>query len=631
MAEWLFRLLRRNTEQLTPRRRRQVITARALGAAFALGNATVATACICWGAPWVGLTLSILSWPYLVPLTVRTASHSMVRMAPVATGTLAVLGVSWAFGSDSGAHICLFMLACWPFAIFDVEEEQTEILSLLLLAGSIFIGVELTLGSGAIWRDDDTALATMVMRPILVTCSFGFFGAVLFNITKQNQEQEDNLLRQSNTLRQANSVAEAALRTRAQFLAMMSHEFRTPLNGILGPTQVLASTDLSAEQREQVELLKYSGEYMFCLVSDLLEHANAKTQALHLTLEPVELVALCEHAVDTLRSSAAAKGLALTYKAPSASVHVEADGGRLAQVLRELLGNAIKFTERGNVTLELMAELTAHEGTICTTLVISDTGCGMDEDVQSRLFKEFEQGSEFDARTADGLGLGLFKVRRIVERMGGRVDVSSSPGLGSTFRIKLPLKAVARDKRDGAGAADSTKTNLERETDQGYSRREATGSSLNKPMSIGPSVNSGVQRKGQPGLQLKVLVAEDNPVNQQILLKLLAKLGCVPTIVGDGALAVEAFKREPWDVILMDIQMPNMDGLEATREIRRLEGEGAHVKIVAVTANANPDQVEVGLQSGLDVYLTKPVRLGVLAEVLNNTLPVATELSKTAS
>lgn len=629
MAEWLFRVLRRNTEQLTPRRRRQVITARALGAAFAACNLIVAAACLSGGALSFGLSVLPLTAIYTLPLWTRSGARIPVRMAPLLAATLAALVVSWTAGSDSGAHICLFMLACWPFAIFDVQTERAAILTLLVLGGGTFVGVELSFAPNVAPATTTGIAVNSILRPILVTCSFAFFAAVLFNITKQNQKQEDDLLSQAESLRQANSIAETALRTRTQFLAMMSHEFRTPLNGILGPTQVLASTSLSTEQREQVELLKYSGEYMLCLVSDLLEHANATAQPLQLLLEPLELVALCEHAVAARRTAAAAKGLTITKNLPASRVWVEADGGRLAQVLHDLLGNAIKFTERGHVTLELAAEVVTPDGFIETTFSVSDTGCGMDSDVQSRLFKEFQQGAEFDARTADGLGLGLFRVRRVVERMKGRVDVSSSLGCGSTFRVTLPLKPATQGEAT-AGATGSTQADPEPGRDESTSHPEASNALRKESTSIGPSVNSGVQRKGQAGSQLKVLVAEDNPVNQQILLKLLAKLGCVPTIVGDGALAVEAFKREPWDLILMDIQMPNMDGLEATREIRRLEGDESHVKIVAVTANANPDQVAAGLHSGLDVYLTKPIRLGALAEVINKQRSL-TKVAKTAS
>ena len=641
MAEWLFRLLRRNTEQLTPRRRRQVITARALGAAFAASDLIVAAACLSGGAVGFGLSVLPLTAVYTLPLWSSSGARIAVRMAPLIGATLAALVVSWTAGSDSGAHICLFMLACWPFAIFDVETERAAILTLLLLGGGIFVGVELSFAPNGSPATSNGVPINEILRPILVTCSFVFFAAVLFNITKQNQKQEDDLLSQAESLRQASAVAEAALRTRTQFLAMMSHEFRTPLNGILGPTQVLASTTLSTEQREQVELLRYSGEYMLCLVSDLLEHANAKAQPLQLLLEPLDLVALCEHAVAARRAAAATKGLTITKKLPTSGVWVEADGGRLAQLLHELLGNAIKFTQRGDVTLELCAGVVTPDGLIETTLSVSDTGCGMDGDVQSRLFKEFQQGAEFDARTADGLGLGLFRVRRIVERMGGNVEVLSTLGEGSTFRVRLTLKSAARSEAKYAPLAEATAERKEISSDgpieavrvmhEGApSSPRETQLSVRVEWDTSPSVDSGVQAKAHSASQLKVLVAEDNPVNQQILVKLLAKLECVPTIVGDGARAVEAFKREPWDLILMDIQMPNMDGLEATREIRRLEGDQSHVKIVAVTANANPDQVEAGLHSGLDVYLTKPIRLGVLAEVINKQRSLA-KVAKAAS
>jgi CheY-like chemotaxis protein len=370
------------------------------------------------------------------------------------------------------------------------------------------------------------------------------------------------------------------------FLANMSHEIRTPLNGVIGMTELLALTDLTGGQREMLETVESSAETLLLLVNDVLDFSKIEAgemRAENVAFSPRAAVA---DVTKLLRPRAAKKGLELVAHIGSAVPdQVLGDPLRVRQILLNLVGNAIKFTSEGSVGIEVDATPTAAGGWLLTCLVV-DTGIGIAPEVQRRLFVPFTQADSATTRKYGGTGLGLAITRRLVEIMGGSIRLESQPGRGATFSFELP-----------AGAVDpgSLSANLD--------DLEGTRAAIERPLTG------------------HVLIADDNPVNQLVALRTVLSLGLTATVAGDGAEAVESFKRGGFDLVLMDCQMPILDGYETAREIRRLERGASHIPIIAMTANAGEGEDRKCLDSGMDAYLAKPIRRAVMALALEQWLP----------
>lgn len=381
-------------------------------------------------------------------------------------------------------------------------------------------------------------------------------------------------------LRRAKEVAEESARAKSTFLATMSHELRTPMNGVLGCTQLLKDSSLSDQQRELIETMHRSADALLTLVNDILDFSKIEAGKMTLEVADVNLRALIHDVMTLTEGSASQKGLALEVNiAPDVPKEFRGDPIRLRQILFNLVGNAIKFTKRGSVAVAVSLQSTLPdrpEGVILQWSV-RDTGIGLTPEQQSQLFKAYAQAEASTARRFGGTGLGLMICRQLVELMGGTITVDSVVGEGSTFRYTTHLlPAIHREVVASLSG-----------TDQHGERNQ-----------VGP---------------LRVLVADDNEINQVVACKFLQKLGCQVELACTGHEAVEAISRTAYDVVLMDCEMPEMDGYEATREIRRREdGTLSHLPIMALTGHTSDDDAQKCLEAGMDTVLTKPLTLPTL-------------------
>lgn len=384
--------------------------------------------------------------------------------------------------------------------------------------------------------------------------------------------------RQTLELRQALMKADAATRAKDEFLANLSHEVRTPLNAIMGLIRLLRKTTLDSEQASYVQLMDSSSAALLELLNDVLDFSKIEAGKLALDSVGFSLLQWAEDTVTPHALQASTKGVSLHLDVdPSLPSEVLGDPGRLRQVLVNLLSNAIKFTKSGSIQVKLMrlsSRPNDPSDVIQMGIKVRDTGIGMTEAQQANIFDAFTQADTSTTRRYGGTGLGLAICQRLVAAMGGKLSVRSAPGKGSEFRFHIPVRA--------ATAKDHVMTT---------------------PMALEASHWEG----------LRVLVAEDQPINQLLIRKLLEQSGCELSIVSDGAMAVAHWETHPVDLILMDVQMPVMDGMSATSEIRRREkSKGTYTRIIALTAHAMPGDQERCLEAGMDGYVTKPLSIEAL-------------------
>ncbi len=531
------------------------------------------------------------------------------------------------------------------------------------------------------------------------------WNGVVIDVTA-NKEYENQLEAYAGQLSAAVAKAEAATKAKSEFLATMSHEIRTPMNGVIGMAGLLLETNLLPEQQDYAETIRSSGEALLAIINDILEFSRIEAGKLDLEYRAFDPRALVEESLDVVAPAARNKGIELC--APfdnSVPAGLVGDGPRLRQILLNLLSNAVKFTEAGEVTLSVTAEpLPAQAGYFQVRLSVRDTGIGISQAAQSKLFQSFTQSDSSTTRRFGGTGLGLAICKRLVELMGGSIGMESEVGTGSTFWISVPLQstpaALSQPALTGSLkgrrvlAVDDNSTNrsiikqqlgrigmivtsvstgpealeeltLAAEQDRPY---ELGILDLHMPVMNGISLAKEIRRRDvlanlplimltsdrdrdeaakakqmgirmflvkpvrqaalikavaemfgqsvtpQPAagkielqhLNARILIAEDNPTNQKVIVLMLRKLGCELVVAANGQEAVDAAQTSDFDAILMDCQMPVMDGFEATRQIRAQQRR--HVPVIALTANAMEGEKERCTGAGMDDYLSKPVR-----------------------
>lgn len=389
------------------------------------------------------------------------------------------------------------------------------------------------------------------------------------------KDLESQVRDRTEELRLALEDAQSASRVKSDFLAMVSHEIRTPMNVVLGMTELLLDSALDSQQRSMLKSIHDSSKALLVIINDLLDLSSIEAGKMGLENVPFDLRETLQGVLEGFAHRADSKGLELHSELPEEDLRFVGDPGRLRQVLVNFVSNAIKYTDAGRVIVQI-ERLSRDEGHSRVRCTVRDSGPGISREVQATIFEHYTRLETDRLKEIEGAGLGLALCRQLVELLDGSIGVESEPGQGAAFWFVVPLQDA-----DGAEV------------------------SLSKTETTAPAEHVDQS-------SLRILVAEDNPANQVVARLMLEKMGHQVDLADDGNAAVAAVRSNPYDVILMDLRMPGMDGLEATRAIRALEGEASSLPIIALTANAMASDREVCLAAGMTGFVTKPLsRVGL--------------------
>lgn len=436
-----------------------------------------------------------------------------------------------------------------------------------------------------VYADDDTLHWAKISGP------YGYLlkpvdhkelkSAIEIGLYKHQMERE---------LKKAKRAAETASRAKTSFLATISHELRTPMNGVLGMTELLLLSDLENPYRENVQLIKESAMSLLLVLNQIIDYSKLETSSLKLREIDFRLEDLVTGILSQYEKTAEAKGIKVTYTmSPDVPGWVRGDSGKVRQVLGNAVNNAVKFTRSGHVLVEIspgsIADVTYDKGetTIAIQILVQDTGIGIPADKLDAMFESFTLAEDHLSHASGGLGLGLAIVSRLLTLLGGTVRCSSQVGQGSAFSFSIPFKPSRYEDQTPLAATKSEQKPLE---------------------------------------GAKVLVAEDDLVNQRYIIRLLEKMGCEVVLAEDGLQAVDTLKVETFDIVLMDVEMPVMNGIEATRAIRKPDTGclNPDIPIIALTAHAMWGDEQRCMHAGMDDYVPKPVDMDTVAAIIESTL-----------